>query len=95
MNLLTFNVFVQIMFGKDVEQIVILGADYINKEGITERINLCEFLVRLLKDLIDGYLHPFTLALPFINYYSLANPFKRNNKNINTLQKCLMEVINK
>ena len=29
MNLLTFNIFTQIMFGKDVEQIVLLGADYI------------------------------------------------------------------
>ena len=67
----------------------------INKDDVVEHINLWEFFVRLLKDLVDGYFHPVTLVIPFINYYNLTNPFKRNVKNVLSLRRWIMEAINK
>ena len=95
MNSFTFTVFMQVLFGKDLQHFATHQIDYINGSNQIEKLPFREFFVLLTKELAYGWVHPITLTLPILNEYNLVNPFKRNMKNIKAMRTTLKEITDK
>ena len=95
MNYFTFTVFAHILFGKDLEHIVMREVEYINNSNEIIKTPFRDFFVLLLKDLAYGWVHPLTLICPSLNKYDLINPFKRNIKNIKIFWEVLKDLMSK
>eukprot|EP00344_Euplotes_crassus_P003458 CAMPEP_0196998858 /NCGR_PEP_ID=MMETSP1380-20130617/4149_1 /TAXON_ID=5936 /ORGANISM="Euplotes crassus, Strain CT5" /LENGTH=150 /DNA_ID=CAMNT_0042415575 /DNA_START=565 /DNA_END=1017 /DNA_ORIENTATION=- len=93
MNVFTFDVFSDILFGDDVKELVTKLYPYENPDGTTDMIELREILIRLLKSYMDHIFHPLCYVFTFIKEMGLVNPFKRDTKNRNTFKKAIFDIV--
>ncbi|CAI2366304.1 unnamed protein product [Moneuplotes crassus] len=93
MNVFTFDVFSDILFGDDVKELVTKLYPYENPDGTTEMIELREILIRLLKAYMNHIFHPLCYVFTFIKEMGLVNPFKRDTKNRNTFKKAIFDIV--
>jgi len=93
MNVLTFDVFTEVLFGGDVNGLVSKMYPYENEKGITEQLHLREILIRLSKAYLESYYNPIAALLPFVNSYGILNPFKRNNENLKHFKKGINQIL--
>lgn len=95
MYIYTFTVFTRVIFGEDMLDLATKPVKYENKLGQIETKNLREQFLCILKDHLEGMLHPITSFFPSLNKKNLINPFKRNEKNLQYHREALKEVISK
>ena len=94
MNHITFKVITIILFGKDVnEQVGTI--DYINKEGVIEKLPFAEFFIVICKDLMSTNMNPRDILFPFLAQYELVKPHSTTYKNRMELFRVLREYLKK
>ena len=87
------RVFHQIMFGSDTSHYFDKEMPFINTNDQTEMIPFNDFVIKMVESFLAQFLNPFTFALPIVNRRKLCNPFKRNQVNLETFKKCMIEAI--
>jgi len=90
---LNFNVFVKILLGTDNMELVNTPHPYINEHDGIEMLTLGDYTLKLSDAFIDQFLNPMSMILPFLNKYQLVNPYKRNHRNLKTLQEWVTKAI--
>ena len=81
---IVFRVIAKILFGDDVDTMPPIP--YISyKTGETKSMIFEEFYPHYLRDEFDGYMSPKGKLLPFLAKYGLAQPYKSNLKNRESL----------
>jgi cytochrome P450 len=93
MNVLTFMVFTNILFGKDVEAMVEQKRPYINKDGSVEQLKLRDIFLNLTKSYIEELFHPVTNMFPFVSDYNLISVYKINKQNNDTFKDACKQLI--
>lgn len=93
MNMLTFNFFTLVMFGKDMVSMANREIDFEKDDGTFIKMKLSHGLTEITKNFIDGFKNPMTAFAPFLNVYELVNPFKRNRRNYNIFRKALRQCV--
>eukprot|EP00344_Euplotes_crassus_P009333 CAMPEP_0197017738 /NCGR_PEP_ID=MMETSP1380-20130617/79705_1 /TAXON_ID=5936 /ORGANISM="Euplotes crassus, Strain CT5" /LENGTH=442 /DNA_ID=CAMNT_0042444869 /DNA_START=82 /DNA_END=1406 /DNA_ORIENTATION=- len=93
MNVFTFGVFSDILFGDDVKELVAKLYPYENPDGTTEMLELREILIRLIKAYIQHLFHPLNYVFTFIKEMGLVNPFKRDARNKDVFKNAILEII--
>ena len=93
MNILTFTIFTEVLFGDDVNELVTRLHPYENADGSIEEIPIREMLIRLSKWYLENYYNPLTVMLPFLNEYRIVNPYKRDHKNMLKFKEAVRELI--
>nr|AOQ25839.1 CYP5681A1 protein [Moneuplotes crassus] len=93
MNVVTFDVFSDILFGDDVKELVSKLYPYDNPDGSTEMIELREMLIRLTKCHISHFFHPSSHMFKFLKRRGLVNPFKRDAKNAAEFKRAILELV--
>ncbi|CAI2366076.1 unnamed protein product [Moneuplotes crassus] len=93
MNVVTFDVFSDILFGDDVKELVSKLYPYENPDGSTEMIELREMLIRLTKCYIAQIFHPLSHMFKFLKNRGLVNPFKRDAKNAAEFKRAILEIV--
>ena len=95
MNKLTFSIITLVLFGGDMTNISTKLIDYENDKGEFTKMEARDYFIQILKDMFNSYFHPIKLFFPFTSDYSLINPFKRLQKNINRFKNSLNEELKK
>lgn len=93
MNVLTFDVFSEMLFGDDVKEIITKPYPYENPNGEIEMIPLREILIRITKCYLNHVFNPLTHMFTFIKDNALVNPFKRDKKNGDVFKKAISEIV--
>lgn len=87
MSLLTFSIFADILFGKDVQILIDETRPYINQDGSVDQLTLRDFFFRVSKDYIEEQVNPITYIFPIMSHYNLINPYRTNIKNLNVMHE--------
>mmetsp|Transcript_9307 Transcript_9307/g.8978 ORF Transcript_9307/g.8978 Transcript_9307/m.8978 type:complete len:151 (+) Transcript_9307:560-1012(+) len=93
MNVFTFDVFSDILFGDDVKELVAKLYPYENPDGTTDMIELREILIRLIKAYITHLFHPFSYVFKPIKEMGLVNPFKRDIRNKDVFKNAILDIV--
>ena len=93
MNLITMGIFISIILGSDVEEIVKSKKPYIAPDDTLKHLDFTDYFLKLMKDYSDCYMHPSSTLLPFLNHYDLINPFVRIKKNRKVFLDFLEEIV--
>ena len=94
MNHITFKVITIILFGKDVNEQV-GKIDYVNKEGVIEKLTFADFFIIICKDLMSNTMNFRDIVFPFLSRYELVKPHTTNYKNRMELFRVLKEYLKK
>lgn len=89
----SLRVFHKIMFGSDVGHFFEKPMPFINDKNEPEMLAFNDFVIRMVESFLAQFLNPFTFAFPIVNRKQLCNPFKRNQENLATFKKCMVEAI--
>lgn len=92
-NCLIFEIIANIFFGDDVNEITKKLRAYKNPDGTVEQIPIRDMLTRLPKAFLMQLYNPLTTALPFLNNYDLAGPYKRDRENLECCRQGLDEAL--
>jgi cytochrome P450 len=93
MNVLAFNIFTGILFGKDVGSLADLKRPYIKKDDTTEQLMLIDIFLNITKDVLEEFFHPISMLFPFAQQYNLIWTFRKNKLNIDTFKDGCREIL--
>jgi cytochrome P450 len=95
MNRFTFTAFTMVLYGKDMENFVSHKLKYDKSNGTTEDLTFIEYFFTLINEHVEEFSNPVATFFPFVEYYNLVDPFKRNARNLNRYVDCLKELMDK
>ncbi|CAI2365091.1 unnamed protein product [Moneuplotes crassus] len=95
MTELVFNIFNEVLFGKDITELVTKLYPYENSDGTTEEVTLREILIRLSRCYIVQHLSPLTSIMLYFGADTLyyLNPYKRDKKNLDTFKGAIRSIV--
>ena len=67
MNNIIFNMFMNVLYGKEVMPVLAETRGYINQDNSIEQVNFCEFLIRVTNSHVLQNFNPCTTLFPYIN----------------------------
>lgn len=67
MNNIIFNMFMNVLYGKEVMPILAETRGYINPDNSVEQVNFCEFLIRVTNSHVLQNFNPCTTLFPYLN----------------------------
>ena len=89
---LTFNIISKILFGRDIDKAA--NVQYVYPDsGEVKSLSLAEYFIQYVKDELDAYVRPKGHIFPFLMTYKLAEPYKSNSINHNTLYAAIKEFL--
>ena len=85
--------FSKILFGDDLGELMNKKYPYIFEDGTNGELTLKDMFLKIVPTYAEEYFNPLTFILPFINTYSLIQPYKRNHLNLKSFKSGLNELI--
>ncbi len=67
MNNIIFNMFMNVLYGKEVMPVLAETRGYINPDNTVEEVNFCEFLIRVTNSHVLQNFNPCTTLFPALN----------------------------
>lgn len=67
MNNIIFNMFMNVLYGKEIIPILGETRGYINPDNSIEEVNFCEFLIRVTNSHVLQNFNPVTTLFPYLN----------------------------
>jgi hypothetical protein len=81
MNKLTFDIFMNVLYGDDVHHLTNRSKKYRNPDGTVTEIPMKDIMIGVTKGHIDDNYNPFSRIFPILCEKSLIDPFRRNHEN--------------
>jgi hypothetical protein len=81
------------LFGKDMEEFVSLKLEYRMQDDSVQELTFAGYFFKLIEDFVASFSNPIDSFLPFMEYYNLVNPHKRNNINKERYIECIKELM--
>jgi len=91
-NVLTFDAFTSILFGSDQKELANKKYPFVMPDGSTKGMCLRDCVINSFKDHYSQLFHPLTAMARFLSDYNLCNPFKRDQKNLDTYLNALKKM---
>jgi hypothetical protein len=93
-NNIIFNMIITALFGEEQLEFVKKPRPYLMPDGSYDQVNMCELVVRVGNSLILHRVNPCTTLLPWVNNYTIFQPYKRDNVNLTTFRSLFRELVN-
>ena len=80
-----------VLFGNDMEDLPNKKYPFIHRDGTVKDECMKKIFLDIINDYVEEYFHPLTALFPFLNKYSLIQPYKRNYQNLIQFKKALKQ----